>query len=230
MPIKNRPKNRLFKSILAIATISLTPPVFAAAPDAVDDSFGAGFGQVASGLLSVNYSLASPASSGAAVVNADGSFTYTPNAGFSGTDSFTYEINDGAGGSDIATVAINIASGSDFIQAASPVLISPEDTPVPLGLTVAPDLFNGGALQDIIGTEALFRADNQGSTPTIATIPATATSISVTGYSTQSKDTSGNNNTDDDYQLLNARIDLSAGVSNGRLAHLVDGKLLGRRC
>src|SRR5262249_5876365 len=36
----------------------------------------------------------------------DGTFTYTPNVNFNGTDSFTYTL-DGAGGSDTATVTVN---------------------------------------------------------------------------------------------------------------------------
>ena len=29
-------------------------------------------------------------------LNADGSFTYVPNAGFTGTDSFSFQVTDGA--------------------------------------------------------------------------------------------------------------------------------------
>ncbi|MFM9963324.1 MAG: cadherin-like domain-containing protein [Planctomycetaceae bacterium] len=39
---------------------------------------------------------------------ADGTFTYTPNAGFAGTDSFTYEADDGSATSDPATVDIQV--------------------------------------------------------------------------------------------------------------------------
>ncbi|MCP3887474.1 MAG: tandem-95 repeat protein, partial [Desulfobulbaceae bacterium] len=39
--------------------------------------------------------LASPTANGATVLNPDGSFTYTPNAGFTGVDSFTYTVSDG---------------------------------------------------------------------------------------------------------------------------------------
>jgi len=235
MPIRN---GRIFRAISAALATCMTlwmSTAHAAAPIAVDDNFSVGAGQTASGILSTNdqnldgpadaYSLAAPATNGSAVVNADGSFSYTPNAGFSGSDSFDYVINDGAGGSSTASVAINVASASDFIQVANPVLITPEDTAIPLGLSVAPDLFNGGALQDIVATEVLFRADNAGSAPSIATIPPGVTSISVTGYSTQSRNTAGNDDTDDDYQLLNARIDLGSGSSSGRLANLVDGNL-----
>jgi VCBS repeat-containing protein len=48
---------------------------------------------------------------GAFSLNADGSFTYTPSAGFSGSDSFTYLANDGKATSAVATVTINV-SGS----------------------------------------------------------------------------------------------------------------------
>src|SRR5207249_4470081 len=40
--------------------------------------------------------------------NADGSFTYTPAYGFSGTDSFTYQASDGKDNSNEATVSINV--------------------------------------------------------------------------------------------------------------------------
>jgi hypothetical protein len=47
---------------------------------------------------------------GQAIANADGTVTYTPNAGFSGTDSFTYTLRDAGGASDIATVSIDVVA------------------------------------------------------------------------------------------------------------------------
>ena len=47
-------------------------------------------------------------SHGSLTLNADGSFTYTPAAGFSGTDSFTYTANDGAVASAPATVTLTV--------------------------------------------------------------------------------------------------------------------------
>ena len=41
------------------------------------------------------------------MLNTDGSFTYTPNAGYTGPDSFTYMANDGTVDSAPATVYIN---------------------------------------------------------------------------------------------------------------------------
>ncbi|WP_415794929.1 Ig-like domain-containing protein, partial [Mycolicibacterium frederiksbergense] len=46
---------------------------------------------------------------GTLTLNADGSFTYTPDADFNGTDSFTYTAGDGTETSSIATVSITIS-------------------------------------------------------------------------------------------------------------------------
>lgn len=46
-------------------------------------------------------------------LNADGSFDYTPIAGFDGTDTFTYVANDGTGDSGIATVTITVTGSND---------------------------------------------------------------------------------------------------------------------
>jgi VCBS repeat-containing protein len=43
---------------------------------------------------------------GTLVLHADGSFTYTPNEGFTGVDSFTYHAFDGSASSDITTATI----------------------------------------------------------------------------------------------------------------------------
>ncbi|MBD3786351.1 MAG: cadherin-like domain-containing protein [Sphingomonadales bacterium] len=43
---------------------------------------------------------------GSVTVNADGTVTFTPDAGFSGTTCFTYKISDGKGGYDTATVTV----------------------------------------------------------------------------------------------------------------------------
>jgi VCBS repeat-containing protein len=49
---------------------------------------------------------------------ADGSFTYTPNAGFVGTDAFTYQATDGLLSSNVATVTIDVGSQSNSAPAA----------------------------------------------------------------------------------------------------------------
>jgi hypothetical protein len=50
---------------------------------------------------------------GSLAINANGSFTYTPNTGFYGEDSFTYKAHDGNADSNVATVTIIVnPSGS----------------------------------------------------------------------------------------------------------------------
>jgi len=50
-------------------------------------------------------------------LNADGSFTYTPNANYCGPDSFTYKANDGTADSNIATVSIDVTCVNDHLMA-----------------------------------------------------------------------------------------------------------------
>jgi hypothetical protein len=50
---------------------------------------------------------------GSVVVNADGTITYTPDAGFNGTDTFTYTISDGNGGTSQATVTVTVIQDTD---------------------------------------------------------------------------------------------------------------------
>ncbi|MCA1683796.1 MAG: tandem-95 repeat protein, partial [Actinobacteria bacterium] len=54
---------------------------------------------------------ASDPAGGSVILNADGSFTYTPDAGFTGTDTFTYAVSDGKGGTAMATVTITVILG-----------------------------------------------------------------------------------------------------------------------
>ncbi len=46
--------------------------------------------------------------SGSVTLYADGTFRYTPGAGFVGTDTFAYEVNDGNGAVDQANVTLNV--------------------------------------------------------------------------------------------------------------------------
>lgn len=45
---------------------------------------------------------------GITTINPDGTITYSPDAGFSGTDTFSYEVSDGQGGTDAATVTVTV--------------------------------------------------------------------------------------------------------------------------
>ncbi|MGG0530129.1 tandem-95 repeat protein, partial [Priestia aryabhattai] len=51
--------------------------------------------------------------SGIAVVNADGTFSYQPNLNFNGTDQFAVLVSDGQGGTAVSTVTINVLPVND---------------------------------------------------------------------------------------------------------------------
>ena len=57
--------------------------------------------------------LVSGPSNGLLSLNANGSFSYTPNANYNGSDSFTYKANDGSADSNTATVNITITPVND---------------------------------------------------------------------------------------------------------------------
>lgn len=51
-----------------------------------------------------------PVHFGTLSTNDDGTFTYTPNSGFIGTETFSYQVEDGYGGSATATVTITVTA------------------------------------------------------------------------------------------------------------------------
>jgi ELWxxDGT repeat protein/VCBS repeat-containing protein len=60
--------------------------------------------------------LVNDATHGHVTLNADGSFTYTPNAGYVGPDSFTYQASDGIDASNDATVSLNVLISQTGVQ------------------------------------------------------------------------------------------------------------------
>jgi hypothetical protein len=61
--------------------------------------------------------LVSGPTNGTLLLNSDGSFSYTPTAGFAGTDSFTYRASDGEADSNAVTVTITVQPVSHQIIA-----------------------------------------------------------------------------------------------------------------
>jgi len=57
---------------------------------------------------SLSVAIATDPTNGSVSLNTDGSFTYTPDEGFSGSDAFTYTVIDGNEGSDTATVTVTV--------------------------------------------------------------------------------------------------------------------------
>jgi len=67
-------------------------------------------------LLSVETTAVSGPSDGSLTLAADGSFTYTPDPGFYGSDSFVYRLVDDGGLTDTATVTLQIDQGISSLQ------------------------------------------------------------------------------------------------------------------
>ncbi|MBM1106429.1 tandem-95 repeat protein [Aurantibacter crassamenti] len=103
------------------ATVSITVNPIA---DAVDDSFTVDEDTVLNEDVSTNdthttattYALNTDASNGTVVIASDGTFTYTPNADFNGTDSFTYDVTDINSLTETATVTITVNPIADAVD------------------------------------------------------------------------------------------------------------------
>src|SRR5207248_1000085 len=67
---------------------------------------------------------------GTVTVNTNGSFTYTPDLNFNGTDSFTYKANAVHDDPTVSTVAITVAAANDAPVAVNDGYNATEDTPL----------------------------------------------------------------------------------------------------
>ncbi len=74
----------------------------------------------------LRYTLMDQPANGTVIFNADGSFTYTPNPGFSGQDLFTYRLCDPSSACDEATVTLITAEEAE-------VNLTPDFTEIPEG-------------------------------------------------------------------------------------------------
>src|SRR4029453_13434296 len=102
--------------------------------------------------------LVNPPASGSVTLNADGSFVYTPNANFHGTEGFSYVVRDGPGKRKAAGVTIEVTAVNDLPAAVNDSFHTSEDVP----LTVAAP----GVLQN--------DTDADGDTMTAALVGGTA--------------------------------------------------------
>ncbi|WP_339462978.1 retention module-containing protein, partial [Pseudomonas sp. EA_105y_Pfl2_R69] len=91
---------------------------------------------------------------GTAVLNADGTVTFTPNANFNGVADFSYTVTDGTLTSNTATVTVNVAAVNDAPVAVGDSLVASEDTAVTYSAT------------DLLGNDS----DVDGDTLTIASV------------------------------------------------------------
>ena len=86
------------------------------------------------------YAISGLPTNGSVTLNpATGSFVYTPNANYNGSDSFVVTISDGNGGTTTSTVTIGVTPQNDAPTASNLNLTTNEDVAVP-GQIVASDL------------------------------------------------------------------------------------------
>ena len=114
---------KMVPPVLMTSTTWGTPPTGNNAPVAVDDSYSTSqdtqLNIAAPGALSndsdldndpLTAVLATDVGNGNLTLNSDGSFSYTPNTGFTGNDSFSYTASDGSAQSTAATVTITVTA------------------------------------------------------------------------------------------------------------------------
>lgn len=112
--------------IVKLALTRPPKPELAAAPDAYPRPYLTPLSVAAPGVLGNDRDTedndpltahdASDPAGGSVSLNGDGSFTYTPDAGFSGTDTFTYVASDGRDYSAPATVSITVGPPPDGVS------------------------------------------------------------------------------------------------------------------
>lgn len=86
-----------------------------------------------------------PAQHGTVVLNPNGTFTYTPNPNFNGTDTFTYYANDGIENSGETLVTITVVPVNDAPVAGNDAITTNEDVPIDI-----PVLANDTDIEDAL--------------------------------------------------------------------------------
>ena len=104
-------------------------------------------------------------SNGTVVIAADGTYTYTPNAGFSGTDVFVYEVCDDhalTGGPSAGTAAPRCRQATVTIELGNTPPVAEDDS--------ANTAFNTVATIDLLNNDS----DAEDTTPTVQSVEATS--------------------------------------------------------
>lgn len=70
----------------------------------------------------LTFSLVGNPNNGVVILSSSGSYTYTPDANYHGSDSFSYKVNDGSANSEAAEVSITIRSQSEIGGAGNDIL------------------------------------------------------------------------------------------------------------
>ena len=99
-----------------------------------------------------------PSNAQSFMLNADGSFDYTPVAGFTGIDTFTYRANDGANNSNLATVTVTV----EAVVTANAVWISTDADAVAPGADGLPAGWRQGEAMQFGGVDLAFGPTTDG--------------------------------------------------------------------
>ncbi|WP_231582729.1 Calx-beta domain-containing protein [Pedobacter sp. BMA] len=92
----------------------------------------------------LTFTIATQPAHGTVVLNANGTYTYTPAANYNGPEVFTVTVSDGKGGTTTVTINVTVVSVNDAPVASSPAITTLQDTPK-TGTVTASDV-DGDAL------------------------------------------------------------------------------------
>ncbi len=145
------------------------------------------------------FRLATQPSNGTAVVNGNGTLTYTPDPDYSGSDSFAVVANDGSADSNVATVGVTVTPVNDapVITTAGGAVSVDENTTAVLTLT-ATDVENDTLTWSIAsGTDAAaFSIDSASGALIFASAPNFEAPLDADGNNVYQVDVVANDGTD----------------------------------
>lgn len=131
----------------ATDTIIITPPTLIA----VDDRYSTGYNTPVAGNAATAdtvaagsvFTVATAPTNGSVAMAADGTYTFTPAAGFVGTATFTYRVTDPTGQSVVATETIVVSSPQ--LTAVNDVVVTPFNTRLS-GTVYSNDIYQPGSV------------------------------------------------------------------------------------
>lgn len=136
-PVKNAAPVAVSVNLITQADVAITDML--AASDANGDP--------------LTYALAQEPTQGTVTIEADGQFTYLPNATVTGMDSFSFTASDAANASDTATVNITIEKQVVSFASYSRMVFAQNETDTPLptnGREFTQDVTDPNAYDDLI--------------------------------------------------------------------------------
>lgn len=128
-------------------TTTYTPPI------AVDEALSTAYQTAINGAVGTNdtapvgstFTKTTDPTNGTVIWNSDGTYTYTPNNGWSGVDTFTYTVTNAAGSSTATETITVLASGAPAVLAVNDNYTTPFNTPVS-GSAVTGDTVPAGSV------------------------------------------------------------------------------------